>query len=59
MWNTQNTFNTELGYAMRMVVTGHATPEQAAAMCGVSVADIHAMLAAFPQARLQEVERSR
>jgi hypothetical protein len=59
MWNTQHTFNADLGYAMRMVVTGHATPEQAAAACGVSVDDIRAMLAACPQLQLQEVERSR
>jgi len=59
MSNTQNTFNAELGYAMRMVMTGQATPEQAAAACGVSLADIHAMLARCPQLRLQEVEHSR
>ena len=59
MWNTQNTFSADLGYAMRMVITSNATPEQAAASCGVSLADIHAMLAACPQLRLQEVELSR
>ena len=59
MWNKQDVFNAELGYAIRMVATGHATPEQAAAMCGVSIADIEAMLTACPQTRLQEVERSK
>ena len=59
MWNKENTFNAELGYAIRMVAAGHATPEQAAAMCGVSIADIQAMLVACPQPRLQEVERSK
>jgi hypothetical protein len=57
MWTKEDTFNAELGYAIRMVATGHATPEQAAAMCGVSIADIQAMLTAWPQPRLQEVDR--
>ena len=59
MWNTRTTFNADLAHAMRMVMTGQATPEQAAAACGVSCADIRALLAACPQLRLQEVERSR
>ena len=56
MWNSQHRFDGDLTYAVRMVLTGHATPEQAANACGLSLDDIHAMLAACPQARLQEVE---
>ena len=59
MWNTQNTFNADLATAMRMVLTGHASPDQAATACGVSVADIQAILRSCPQLQLQEVEHSR
>mgnify|MGYP006175898873 CR=1 FL=1 len=33
MWNRQHTFDADLTYAIRMVLTGHATPEQAASAC--------------------------
>jgi len=59
MWNSQHTFNADLAYAIRLVLTGHATPEQAAAACGLSLADIQALLAACPQTRLQEVETTK
>ena len=59
MWNSQHTFDADLTYAVRMVLTGHATPEQAAAACGLTLADIQALLAACPQTRLQEVETTR
>ena len=56
MWNSQHTFDADAMFAIRMVLTGEATPQQAAAACGLSAADIHAVLAACPQARLQEIE---
>lgn len=62
MWNRQNLFDTDIGYAARLVLTGNATVEQAAATCGVPLADLRAMLAAAascPQPRLQEVETTR
>ena len=58
MWNNENTFKANLGYAMRMVISGHATPEQAAAICGLSVGDLQALLASCPQPQLQEVTPS-
>lgn len=61
MWNRQNTFNADIRYAARLVLTGNATVEQASATCGVPLADLQAMLAAAasPQLRLQEVETTR
>ena len=59
MWDRQNTFDADLGFAARLVLTGHATPEQAAALCGLPLADLQALLASAPQARLQELDRSR
>lgn len=58
----QNFFNPDVGYAMRLVRTGNATIEQAAAICGISVTRLQDLLAAAagcPQVRLQEVETSR
>ena len=57
-----NFFNPDIGYAMRLVRTGNATVEQAAATCGVSVIKLRELLAAAagsPRLRLQEVEKSR
>ena len=62
MWNRQNFFNADIGYAARLVLTGNATVEQAAATCGVPLEDLQEMLAAAaagPQTRLQEVETTR
>jgi predicted DNA-binding protein (UPF0251 family) len=62
MWNNQNFFNADMGYAMRLVRTGNATIEQAAATCGVSLDTLQEMLAAAagcPGLQLQEVESTR
>ena len=58
MWNSQPAFDADALHAIRKVVTGEATAEQAATACGLTAADIRAVLAACPQARLQEVEAS-
>ena len=58
----RNYFNPDIGYAMRLVRTGNATIEQAAAVCGVSITQLQELLAAAagcPQLRLQEVQPSR
>ena len=58
----RNFFSPDIGYAMRLVRTGNATVEQAAAICGVSITQLHELLAAAagcPQLRLQEVQPSR
>ena len=55
-------FTPDVGYAMRLVRTGNATVEQAAAICGMSIKDLQKLLdaaAGCPQLRLQEVETSR
>lgn len=59
MWNSENTFNADLTFAARLVMTGNATPEQAAALCGLSLSDLDAMLRSIPRPRLQEVEPNR
>jgi len=62
MWNRQNIFGADIGYAARLVLTGNATMEQASATCGVPLEDLQALLAAAaacPQLRLQEVETTR
>ena len=62
MWDRTYYFNPDIGYAMRLVLTGNATIEEAASICGVSIKDLQEMLAAAaacPQLRLQEVETSR
>jgi hypothetical protein len=38
-----------LDYAERMVRKGFGTPEQAAQVCGISLADLHARLAEPPR----------
>ena len=58
----RNFFSPDIGYAMRLVRTGNATVEQAAAICGVSITQLQELLAAAascPQLRLQEVQPSR
>lgn len=58
----RNYFNPDIAYAMRLVRTGNATLEQAAAICGVSITHLQELLAAAagcPQLRLQEVQPSR
>ena len=58
----RNYFNPDIGYAMRLVRTGNATIEEAAAICGVSITHLQELLAAAagcPQLRLQEVETGR
>ena len=59
MWNNQHTFDADLAYAIRLVLTGHATPEQAASSCGLKLVDIQALLAACPQTQLQEVQTTK
>lgn len=59
MWNSQRPFDADTIFAIRMVLTGQASAEQAAAASGLTVANIHAIVAACPQARLQEVESTR
>ena len=56
MWNSPHVLHAEAIDAIRMVLTGRATTEEAAAASGLTVADIRAILAACPQARLQEFE---
>lgn len=56
MWNSPHALRADAIHAIRMVLTGQATTEQAAAASGLSVAEIRAILAASPQARLQEFE---
>ncbi|HYC49237.1 MAG TPA: hypothetical protein VED01_27485 [Burkholderiales bacterium] len=58
MWNSQNTFDGDIGFAVRLVLTGHATVQQAAALCRLSVSELQALLDCVPQPRLQEVEHS-
>lgn len=55
MWNHQNTFDADVSFAVRMVLTGHATPEQAATACGVSLWEVQALVASAyqQQPRLQ------
>ena len=58
----QNFFNPDVAYAMRLVRTGNATIEQAAATCGVSLTKLQELLAAAagcPQLQLQEIGKSR
>ena len=43
------TLEAELEFAERIVRKGFATPEKAAEMCGVPLADLHARLAQQPQ----------
>ena len=59
MWDRQNTFDADMSFAARLVLTGNATPEQAAALCGLPLEDLQALLQRGPQLKLQEVERTR
>ena len=59
MWNRQNTFDGDIGYAVRLVLTGNATPQQAAALCGLSLTELQALIDSIPQPRLQTVQVSR
>jgi hypothetical protein len=45
-----NTMEADLDYAERIVRKGFATPEQAAELCGVALADLQARLAQAPHA---------
>ena len=58
MWNRQDTVSEAVCYAARLVLTRQATPQQAAAMCGLSVTELQALLESIPQPRLQQVEHS-
>ena len=58
MWNSQNTFDADIGFAVRLVLTGHATAQQAATLCRLSVSELQALLDTITQPRLQEVEHS-
>lgn len=49
MWNSENTFDAEVQYAIRMVQTRCATVEQAAASCGLRIEDLQARLDALTQ----------
>ena len=59
MWNRQDTVSADVCYAARLVLTRQATPQQAAAMCGLSVTELQALLESIPQPRLQQVELGR
>ena len=59
MWNRQNTISDDVCHAARLVFTRQATPQQAAAMCGVSMTELQVLLETIPQPRLQQVELSR
>ena len=59
MWDSGNTFDAEVVYAMRMVQLGYATVEQAAASCGVEPAALQARLASGSPASVQALERDK
>ena len=49
----------DLDYATRMVQKGYGTAEQAAQMCGVTLAVLQARLAQQPKLRMEEPSRRR
>lgn len=59
MWNSENTFDAEVQYAMRMVTMGYASVEQAAAACGLQPAALQARLAALSEPSAQETEKEK
>mgnify|MGYP003395990644 CR=1 FL=1 len=59
MWNSENTFDAELDYAVRMVTMGYATVEQAAASCGLQPDALRAHLVAQSSPATQESEKDR
>ena len=46
---TPDALEASLAYAERMVRTGYGTPEQAAQVCGINLADLQARLAEPPK----------
>jgi hypothetical protein len=58
MWNSQHTLDADAVAAIRLVLAGRASAEQAAAASGLTLADIRVILGSCPQPRLQEVEHT-
>ena len=58
MWNSQHSLDADAIAAIRMLLAGRSTAEQAAAASGLTLADIRVILASCPQTRLQEVEHT-
>ena len=58
MWNSQRTLDADAIAAIRMMLAGRFSAEEAAAASGLTVAEIRVILAACPQTRLQEVEHT-
>jgi len=52
MIDATTALDANLDYAERMVRKEYGTPEQAAQVCGVSLADLQARLAGEPQSRV-------
>jgi hypothetical protein len=55
MWDNSNSCDPELAYLVRMVLRGQITPEQAAAVLGISAEDLRTFLSAALQLRLQDI----
>lgn len=58
MWKSQHSLDADAIAAIRMLLAGRSTVEQAAAASGLTLAEIGVILGSCPQARLQEVEHT-